>query len=359
MRPSLRLFLSIVASISVSFCKSTGSDSSSRIKDVGLIDTQQVKNLVLYSESGQVFLKTCKTAALPPVTRDCESDSAPKSMSESDYIKKLPFDVGAYSRDQQGLDMVSKFLDSARTAAAGGNQNAEQTVQKLEPIATNLKTILSIRAALGRDQGHLTYYEFNDEYAKLIAPFGMNTSSKPKDDGMPAIPPTIGKMTSKQCFAILRREMSRNWYDESLWPACLGGGDLDCVVNQARTHKDYYPEDLSEPCGGVYHLKNQPKFDVSDMPRRPEIAPSTPASRPVYTPPPTNSGGSSRPNGGAAACRPAKARCSVDWECCSNSCWLDGLCQAGGTGCIGPRGYCSASWECCSKDCDDLTHTCF
>jgi hypothetical protein len=356
-----RIVLSVLLMSLVSFCKSTAPDANTQLKDIGLINTIGAKNSVLYSEQGQVFLKSCKQVVLPPVTRDCASDGTPKSMSESDYIKKLPFDVGAYSRDQQSLDMVSKFLESARSAAATGNQNAAQTVQKLETIESNLKTILFVRSALTKDQGSVTYFEFNDEYSKLIAPFEVAVNKNSSAGDMPVIPATIGSMTPKQCFAILRREMSRNWYDESLWPACLGGGDLACVVEQSRTNKNFYPEDLSEPCGGVYHMRNQPNFDVRDMPKRPEITlPRTPESRPVYTPPsPTNIGGNSgRPGSEAPACRAAKAPCNVDWQCCSKSCWLDGLCQAGGNGCIARKGFCSASWQCCSKDCYELTHTC-
>ncbi|NDG28404.1 MAG: hypothetical protein EB120_14650, partial [Proteobacteria bacterium] len=57
-------------------------------------------------------------------------------------------------------------------------------------------------------------------------------------------------------------------------------------------------------------------------------------------------------------CLPAKHGCKVDWECCSNSCYLDGLCQDGANGCVHRGGHCSVGWECCSGNCDESSHLC-
>jgi len=352
----LSAIFSIICSVIMS-CKSPSGDDQSTLRDVGLINTLAAKNLALYQEGNQIFLKTCKSISAAPVTRDCASDAAPKSMPEDEYFNKLPFDVAPYPPNEESLATVTNFLQTATVAAQSGNQSAAASVQKLEVIQKNLKIIRSVRLSLKEKQNSLTYFEYQDEFQKLLTPFGVTAIKQPNNSQPPATSSVNNSgMTPKQCFSILRKEMSRNWYDESLWPACLGGGDLSCVVNQFRQNPDYYPEDLPEPCGGIYNMRNQPDFDVSDMPKKPEIQTPT---RPTTPPPPVVTS-PQRPNSnsGAAPCRGAKVRCSVNWECCSNSCGMDGLCQAGSGGCVAPKGFCGVNWQCCSQFCDDLTGLC-
>ncbi len=168
--------------------------------------------------------------------------------------------------------------------------------------------------------------------------------------------PGPGGMTPRQCFTILRQVMSPNWYDESLWPACLGA-DPKCVVEQQRQHPDLYPEDYPGPCGGEYNMDNQPQGDVGSVPGRPVINPPRPAPAPVPAPAPApapgNDGGNANPQ-----CRGARQSCDVGWQCCSNHCGLDGLCQAGEGGCLASREICQVGWECCSGSCDEILRKC-
>jgi len=105
----------------------------------------------------------------------------------------------------------------------------------------------------------------------------------------------INKKTIENCFSILRAEMSKNWFDEQLWAACLGA-DPDCVIQQCRANKELYPEDFVEACGGKYDQKKQPTWDVShlkvksfyDRPTEPSPLPSGKppvASRPAASHP--------------------------------------------------------------------------
>ena len=330
--------------------------NSSSTKDIGTINTTNAQMMVIYEDQGQVYVKTCVGSMQTTLTRACAGNVSPKKISINDYIQKLPFDVGPYQRTPQGLELVKSLLTEARKAAANGNTNANSTVANLDGIRLNLETILKLRSDLTAQQQSLTYYEYNDEFPKLLAPFGVSASI-PGNNGKPAPAGGVntGSMTPKQCFSILRVEMSANWFDNNLWPACLGGGDLSCVVQQFREHRDYYPEDLPGPCGGTYDLNNQPDFDVSDLPTKPEIRPipTTPTSPPTNPSRPSTGGGGNGP-----ACRNAKDFCQVNWECCSNSCGLDGLCQAGSGGCVARGGHCQAGWECCSKDCNTMTGLC-
>ncbi len=353
----IRIILSVLL-VGLISCKTPTTENNSSLRDVGLIDSMAAKSLVLYGDGNLVLLKTCKELSVSPVTRDCASDIPPRSMSANDFIAKLPFDVGSYPRNDESITVVANFLETAKTAAQAGNESAKATVKKLEQIEKNLKIIRSVRLSLTDKQNSLTYFEYQDEFQKLLAPFGVNPTKDASNNGVPVASNSDGGMSPKQCFEILRREINKNWYDQSLWPVCLSGGDLACVIDRFRKNPTYYPEDLPELCGGIYNLVNQPDFDVSDMPRRPEIQPAiqTPNhSRPpvvVNQPQPPSSGGNTRP------CLGAKNHCSVNWECCSNSCGMDGLCQVGGGGCVGRKGFCGVDWQCCSKICDDLTGLC-
>jgi hypothetical protein len=98
-------------------------------------------------------------------------------MDVSLYLYKLPYDVGPYQRDQASLVLVSKSLQDARNALAAGNQAAAATVERLEPVKINLEKLLAIRDNLTAQQQDLTYYEYNDEFSKLLLPFGSSSGS--------------------------------------------------------------------------------------------------------------------------------------------------------------------------------------
>lgn len=299
-------------------CKSIPADSGGRLNDIGFLNTENAKTMVLYGDQGLVHLKKCKPVGASPLSRACNSDSDPTTMIEDDYFNKLSFYVGAYPKNEEGLATVSKYLQDARVQAQAGNQNAQTTVQKLEAIEKNLKIMVSLRKYLNESQNIVTYYEYQDEFATLLAPFGISVGTAsssnrlPRPDSAPNSQPQTpnsGGMTPQQCFKILRKEMSANWYDNNIWPACLGGGDLSCVVDQFRMNPDYYPEDLPEPCGGVYHIRNQPKFDTSGLPTRPKMEETAPP-KPV-NPTPTRPSTPTLPS--TAPVRPQEVSCWV-WD---------------------------------------------
>lgn len=161
-----------VISVATMSCKTPRQTGESSVKDIGVVNTADARTLVLYEDQDKVYLKVCKPPLAPPLTRDCPSDETPKFLSLDNYLYKLPFNVGPYQRDQQGLSLVTKALQDARNAVAGGNQNALPTVERLEPIRLNLEKLLSVSNDLKAQQQDLTYYEYQDEFSKLLIPFG-------------------------------------------------------------------------------------------------------------------------------------------------------------------------------------------
>lgn len=152
-------------------CKTAAPDSG-YVKDIGVVNAGDAKTMVLYGADGKVYLKACKPPIAPPLNRECSSDGTPKYLELNAYLTKLPYDTGAYERSDNGLTFVAKALKDAQDAVAGGNQNAARTVALLEPIKANLDKILAIRDNLDAQQSDLTYYEYQDEYSKLLVPFG-------------------------------------------------------------------------------------------------------------------------------------------------------------------------------------------
>lgn len=143
----------------------------STTKDIGVVNTQTASTKVLYSDQNKVYLKACKPPLAPPLTRDCQSDEEPKYLDLEYYIFKLPYDVGPYQRDSQGLSLVQKALSDAQKAVAGGNQNAVPAVNRLSSIRTNLEKIMKLRADLSAARRDLTYYEYQAEFPNLLYPF--------------------------------------------------------------------------------------------------------------------------------------------------------------------------------------------
>jgi formylglycine-generating enzyme required for sulfatase activity len=150
-------------------CKTTPASST---KDIGVVNTQDATTKVLYSDQNKVYLKVCKPPLAPPLTRDCASDEVPKYLELDYYIFKLPYDVGPYQRNKEGLGLVTKALQDAQNAVAGGNQNAVPTVSRLTPFRLNLEKMMKLRDDLAAQRRDLTYYEYQDEFQKLLAPFG-------------------------------------------------------------------------------------------------------------------------------------------------------------------------------------------
>jgi len=91
----------------------------------------------------------------------------------------------------------------------------------------------------------------------------------------------------ENCFSVLRREMSMNWFDEQLWAACLGA-EPDCIIKQCRANKELYPEDFVEACGGTYDQNIQPTWDVSRLKVKSfyDLKNSQKTETPVAKPPP-------------------------------------------------------------------------
>jgi hypothetical protein len=103
----------------------------------------------------------------------------PKYLELDYYIFKLPYDVGPYQRNKEGLGLVTKALQDAQNAVAGGNQNAVPSVNRLTPFRLNLEKMMKLRDDLAVQKQDLTFYEYQDEFGKLLAPFG---------EAAPAIP---------------------------------------------------------------------------------------------------------------------------------------------------------------------------
>lgn len=167
----------LVAVTGLVACKTTAPNSD--VKDIGVVNTQDAKTKVIYEDQGKVYLKTCKPPLAPPLDRNCKTDETPKYLDVSVYLYKLPFDVGPYQRDAQGVALVTKALKDANDSVAGGNQNAVSTVQRLTPIKLNLEKILAVQDKLQANQNGLTYYEYHDEFSKLLAPFSEGAGGSP------------------------------------------------------------------------------------------------------------------------------------------------------------------------------------
>lgn len=147
-------------------CKSTSEQTGSQVKDIGGFNTVNGKAVVLYEDNGQVYRKICVPTPAPPLTRNCTSRESPKSMPLESYLKGLPFDCGPYNRDESGRDVVTKLIKDAQTSGQ------TEVVSRLEKNLSNIKKVLSIRDNLKKDQTDLTYYEYQEDYSKLLFPFG-------------------------------------------------------------------------------------------------------------------------------------------------------------------------------------------
>ena len=220
--------------ISLVSCRTTAPSSSA--KDIGVVNTQDAKTKVVYEDQGKVYLKSCKPPLAPPLTRSCTTDETPKYLDVSVYLYKLPFEVGPYQRDAQGLALVTKSLQDANDAVAGGNQNAVSTVQRLTPIKLNLEKILAVQDKLQANQNGLTYYEYQDEFSKLLEPFGEGAGGSTSVSGMNFI------SVPGQSFAMQETEVTRGQ-----WKALMG----------------YYPEANDPSCPPTVPTDDHPVSCVS------------------------------------------------------------------------------------------------
>jgi len=181
------LMVIITVSQATISCK-TAEDNGS-VKDVGLINAVKSESMVVYEDQGKVYLRNCKPLTSKPI-RACASSEAPRSMLAEDYINKLPYNVTPYTRDEQSLAALNEFIETTRSAAQAGNQQAAQTLSKLELIKKNLEMVLKIRKDLASQQMDLTYYEYHDEFAKLLMPFYPNGSPENGGSGSDPNPTT-------------------------------------------------------------------------------------------------------------------------------------------------------------------------
>jgi hypothetical protein len=177
---SLNWYLALLCVATVG-CKTP---SNSSTKDIGVVNTANAKAKVLYSDGRQVFLKSCTPPLPAPLTRDCPSDEAAKSMALDDYMNKLPYDSSPYTRNDQGLAIVTKSMSDAQAAASGGNAQAQAAVTRLTPIKSNLEKLAQIRADLMPAQKDLTYYEWREEFSKLLQPFRAVGGQGSASDGL-------------------------------------------------------------------------------------------------------------------------------------------------------------------------------
>ncbi len=209
--------------------------SNSSTKDIGFVNTANASAKVLYSDGSQVFLKSCKPPLPAPLTRDCPSDESAKSMALDDYMNKLPYDSSPYTRNDQGLAIVTKALSDAQAAASGGHAQAQAAVTRLTPIKSNLEKLAQIRADLMPAQKDLTYYEWREEFSKLLAPFGAVGGSATVI-AMNFIP------VQGQSFSMQETEVTRGQ-----WKALMG----------------YYPEANDQSCDADVLTDDQPVSCVS------------------------------------------------------------------------------------------------
>lgn len=185
-----KLFLwSVIAVPAATLSCRTKNNSS--VKDVGMVNTQEANTKVLYADQNKVYLKACKPALAPPLTRSCASDETPRFLELPIYLSRLPYEVGKYQRtgevktdeDEQikaggGLGLVTKALKDAKQAVADGNQNASVIVAELSPIKLNLEKILKLRDNLALTQKDLTYYQYQDEFKKFTLPFSSTSENE-------------------------------------------------------------------------------------------------------------------------------------------------------------------------------------
>jgi hypothetical protein len=154
-------------------------------KDIGVVTTTtdlQIK--VLYENRGRVYLRKCDPVVPPPVTRDCSTTSAIYYLDTDTYLKALSYDVGSYEKTEKSLDLVNAMLSDAQDAANHGNQKAQSVVQRLTTIKTNLDKIFNIRRQLQAYQKDVTYYEFQDDFEKLLEPFKSNEAKPVYDENV-------------------------------------------------------------------------------------------------------------------------------------------------------------------------------
>lgn len=140
------------------------------VADIGVVDTETPKTWVLYEDGDKVYLKICQPPVAPPLTRNCDSVETPQSVDLNQYLEKLPYEAGAYPRTDSGLRLLQKALDDAQTSGA-----PEKVVNRLKMVRENLETILKVRDDLKAVQQNLTYYEYQNEFAQLQIPFGVES----------------------------------------------------------------------------------------------------------------------------------------------------------------------------------------
>lgn len=258
-------YVGILISMSLISCMTNKSDSSS--KDIGMVNTQDAKTKVVYEEQGKVYLKNCKPPLAPPLDRNCTTDETPKYLESKVYLYKLPFDVGPYQRDAQGLALVTKALKDANDAIAGGNQNAASTVLQLTPIELNLKKILAVKEELQANHKDLTYYQYQDEFSKLLVPFSESAGGSTSISGMNFI------QIPGQGFAMQETEVTRGQ-----WKALMGyypeANDANCtprvladdhpVSCVSATDAKRFADEMTRKSGGPkYRLPSEQEWEAA------------------------------------------------------------------------------------------------
>jgi hypothetical protein len=147
-------------------CKT--SDRYSATKDIGLQNTVQGKSAVVYENQGRVYIRVCKSVQASP-SRTCEAEGREGSLALNEYISRLPYDIGQYHRTDEDLAFLTRAVNDSRLAR--GNPSAAETARDLEPKRANLETILKIRDSLKVQNHDLTYYNYQDEFKKVLYPF--------------------------------------------------------------------------------------------------------------------------------------------------------------------------------------------
>ena len=170
--------LIFVVSLVAMSCKT--SNDQSPLHDIGVINTSEAEAGVIYEDNGTVYYKSCKPLVANP-GRNCATATQPQSMRLDEYINKLPYDVGSLERNDEAMSTITKIVDDARAAVTGGNQAAVETLKITEARKLNLQSILKIRDALRVQNKDLTYYEFEKDFGKIMAPFGKTPAGIDQD----------------------------------------------------------------------------------------------------------------------------------------------------------------------------------
>lgn len=154
--------------------------SKATTKDVGLINTEEGSVSVLYADKDEgvdtAILKKCASSTYPAVKRNCEHTTGGAIFME-DFLTELPFDTGNYERSKDGLQLATRELEAARTAAAS-NPAAARRVPILENIAGNLTKIVEIFEMLQIDRQDITMRDYDPDFAKLTKPFSSEVRTR-------------------------------------------------------------------------------------------------------------------------------------------------------------------------------------